>query len=127
MASSSDIKQLKKAFGEIECDDDLVWHSAAGLALQLGLAASELAEQFELFALNKCVLALSTMAFAATGVAFAKHSKHEHCLVLSRKRLGEPITKPFFTLFSDHLKKEKAKENVAVNRSTGASSALCVP
>eukprot|EP00892_Ulva_mutabilis_P001216 jgi/Ulvmu1/11095/UM070_0010.1 len=93
MASASEIKHFKKAFGEFECDDDLVWHSAAGLALQLGLSASVLAEQFELFALNK-------------------------------KKLDEPITKQFFSIFSEHLKKEKAKENVSTNRSTGASSAL---
>lgn len=54
MASASDIKQFRKAFAEFDCEDDMVWHSAVGLALQLGLAASELAEQFELFALNKC-------------------------------------------------------------------------
>lgn len=53
MSSSSEIKVLKKAFSDFECEDDLVWHSAAGLSRQLGLTAPELAEQFELFALNK--------------------------------------------------------------------------
>lgn len=53
MASASEIKQVKKAFSDFDCEDDLIWHSAAGLARQLGLTAAELAEQFELFALNK--------------------------------------------------------------------------
>lgn len=55
MSSASEIKQVKKAFAEFECEDDLVWHSAAGLVLQLGLTASELAEQFEVFALKMYV------------------------------------------------------------------------
>lgn len=46
-------------------------------------------------------------------------------LALCRKKLGEPITKQFFASFSEHVKREKLKENVSENRSHGASSALC--
>lgn len=46
--------------------------------------------------------------------------------MLYRKKLGEAINKHFFATFSEQLKRDKAKENVAGNRSHGASSALCV-
>lgn len=49
----ANIREVKTAFSDFECNDVAVWDSAVALAVQLGLDPSELAEKYELFAMNK--------------------------------------------------------------------------
>lgn len=51
----ANIREVKGAFSDFECNDVAVWDSAVALAVQLGLDATELAEKYELFAMNKYV------------------------------------------------------------------------
>jgi hypothetical protein len=49
----ANIRDVKDAFSDIECNDVAVWDSAVALAVQLDLGPTELAEKYELFAMNK--------------------------------------------------------------------------